>query len=212
MSERAERIIAGDVELEAALHVPDGATGPVPGVVVCHPHPQYGGDMENNVVMTVVDALVERGIAALRFNLRGTGRSGGRHEGGRGERDDVRAALALAAARPEVDGARVGLAGYSFGALMAASVAGPSLPALALIAPPLAVGSGLPPELSGYGHPLLLLAGDDDPFCPATALCDTGHALGELAEARVVPGADHSWFGYEPELERLVGGFFAARL
>ena len=96
--------------------------------------------MRNNVVAAAVSGLVERGIAAIRFNFRGVGRSGGAHTGGEGEQDDVRAVLAHTAALPDVDADRVGLAGYSFGAGMAAAVAADgvtaaSIGALALIAP-----------------------------------------------------------------------------
>ena len=83
---------SGDLSLEGVLHLP--AVTPAPGVVVCHPHPQYGGDMENNVVVAACDWLADRACAALRFNFRGVGESDGAFDQGAGERDDVRAALA----------------------------------------------------------------------------------------------------------------------
>ncbi|HWP99559.1 MAG TPA: CocE/NonD family hydrolase [Vicinamibacterales bacterium] len=135
MSERPERIPSADLELEGRLHLPDGA-GPFAGVVVCHPHPQYGGDMRNNVVMTVCAALTAGGFAALRFNFRGVGRSGGAFDGGRGEGLDAAAAVSHLAALPTIDATRMGLAGYSFGALAALAAADARLRALALIAPP----------------------------------------------------------------------------
>ena len=58
-------IPCGDITLEGLLHTPDG-TGPFPGIVVCHPHPQYGGDMYNNVVGALVRAALDSGFAALR--------------------------------------------------------------------------------------------------------------------------------------------------
>src|SRR5262249_34552016 len=64
------------------------------GLVVCHPHPLYGGDMDNPVVVRAVEVAAEAGIATLRFNFRGVGTSEGSHGGGAGEQDDVRAALA----------------------------------------------------------------------------------------------------------------------
>ena len=82
----------GEISLEGVLHLPDGE-GTFPGVVVCHPHPLYGGDMENNVVITICQAMVARSVAALRFNFRGAGGSGGQFGGGVKERDDVTAAL-----------------------------------------------------------------------------------------------------------------------
>src|SRR5688572_2580189 len=87
--------VSGSAEslvLQGILARPEGF-GPFPGVVICHPHPLYGGDMENNVVQVITRALVKQGIAALRFNFRGVGLSGGRHGEGIGEQEDVRAAL-----------------------------------------------------------------------------------------------------------------------
>jgi alpha/beta superfamily hydrolase len=207
MDETRLTIPSGPLELEGVLHTPTGG-GPVPVVVVCHPHPRYGGDMANNVVMAVVRGAVARGIAALRFNFRGVGRSAGTYDDGRGEQDDVRTALACAAARPEVDATRLGLAGYSFGAVMAALTADERVAALALIAPPLAAHLG--DRLASFQRPLLLLAGERDQFCPADAL----HRLAaqSRAELVLVPGADHFWFGQERRIEEAVGDFLARHL
>lgn len=208
MGEIRLTIPSGPLELEGVLHTPTGG-GPVPVVVVCHPHPQYGGDMANNVVMAVVRGAVARGIAALRFNFRGVGRSTGTYDGGRGEQDDVRAALACAAARPEVDAARLGLAGYSFGAVMAASAVDERVEALALIAPPL-VAADLGDRLSSCQRLLLLLAGERDQFCPADAVRQLAAQC--RAELVLVPGVDHFWFGQERRIEEAVGDFLARHL
>ena len=72
--------------LEGQLDLPDEAT-PSAGVVICHPHPQYGGEMTNNVVMAISSSIVAYGLAALRFNFRGVGRSGGSYDSGIGEQD-----------------------------------------------------------------------------------------------------------------------------
>ena len=64
-----------------------------PGVVICHPHPQMGGSMDNNVVMALFDEFAEQGYVALAFNFRGVGRSGGGYEEGEGEIRDVLGAL-----------------------------------------------------------------------------------------------------------------------
>src|SRR6266540_978811 len=108
---------SGELSLEGLLHLPEQT--PAPGIVVCHPHPMYGGDMHNNVVDAICDTAVAEGIAALRFNFRGAGASEGRYDNGVGEQDDVRAALTYLRGLPEVDSARVALAGYSFGAAVA---------------------------------------------------------------------------------------------
>jgi alpha/beta superfamily hydrolase len=190
----------GDLSLEGALHLP--AVTPAPGVVICHPHPQYGGDMENNVVLAACGALTDRGFAALRFNFRGVGDSDGAFDQGLGEQDDVRAALAHLAALPEVDAKRVGLVGYSFGAMVAAEVASGDLRALALVSPALAFSD----LRVAWGCPALLLGGDQDPIAPADRLQLVAEAPG--VELRIISGADHSWWGFEEELGQTVAEFF----
>ena len=214
MQDTALRIPCGDIELEGTLLSPDGG-GPFAAVVVCHPHPQYGGNMFNNVVSAAVAGLVDRGIAAVRFNFRGVGDSGGEHGEGEDEQDDVRAALAHASALPEVDGARLGLAGYSFGSAVAAATLdglAPAPPALALIALPLRSESAGAPAFAGYANPLLLLAGDRDEVCPDEGLRDLAASLGDRAEVHIVAGADHFWGGHERAVTDAVGEFFAAHL
>ena len=81
--------------------------------VVCHPHPLFGGTMHNKVVFQAAKALHQRGATVLRFNFRGAGQSEGEHDHGRGEQDDVRAAIDYLAA--EFPGRPILLAGFSFG-------------------------------------------------------------------------------------------------
>ncbi|MCY3931497.1 MAG: alpha/beta hydrolase [Acidobacteria bacterium] len=125
--------------LQAELIEPDAA--PSFGATVAHPHPLYGGDMDNHVVTTAADAVVELGGAALRFNFRGTGGSEGRHDEGRGEIEDLGACEQELRRRfPRLP--RIGV-GYSFGAVVtmarlpqAQAEANPPA-GLLLIAPPL---------------------------------------------------------------------------
>lgn len=209
MRERGERIESGALALDGRLHLPDG-DGPFAAVVVCHPHPQYGGDMQNNVVTAVCDALVQRGIAALRFNFRGVGASEGAFDGGNGEADDVRAALSHLAALGEVNAGRVGLAGYSFGAMTAEAAVGDQTAALALISPPLRAVQ--PARLEAYQGPLLLITGDDDWVTPEPQFQALTAGLDRPVESAIIAGADHSWLGYERDLADVVGPFFARAL
>ena len=80
------------LRLEAAVHYPGGRS-PSAAAVVCHPHPQRGGDMHNSVVGIIVRGLNAAGLLALTFNFRGVGGSAGSFDKGIGEQDDVRAAL-----------------------------------------------------------------------------------------------------------------------
>ncbi len=110
---------------------------PFPAVVVCHPHPLYGGDMYNNVVSVICQALAQESIATLRFNFRGVGRSEGNHEEGVGEQDDVVAALDFLQSSDGVDKGRLGLAGYSFGTrvVMPVALRDSRVRAVALVSP-----------------------------------------------------------------------------
>ena len=196
--------VPGVATLEARVSVPPGATA---GVVVCHPHPVYGGDMDSGVVVRAVEACAGRNLATLRFNFRGVGVSGGTHDDGRGEQDDARAALADLRRRLPA-GAAVALAGYSFGAAVAAAVAGTTpLAGLALIAPPLRV---MPVASAAAGHePVLVVVGAEDQYCPVSALDSLRTALPQ-ATITVIDGADHFFFGALDELGAAVGDWAAA--
>src|SRR5437899_2083890 len=114
--ERSLTINTGQRALEGRLAAP--ATATRAGAVLCHPHPEYGGSMDNAVVVTVAAALVAGGFATLRFNFGGVGQSEGAFSGGPVEIDDARAALGVLAEmlRP---GDPIILVGYSFGAWVA---------------------------------------------------------------------------------------------
>jgi alpha/beta superfamily hydrolase len=180
--------IPGEPSLEAALALPPGA--PL-GVVICHPHPRYGGAMDSPIVVAAAEACARRGLATLRFNFRGVGASAGTWDEGRGEQDDVRAALAHLR-RQLAPPARVALAGYSFGASMATAVAagGEPLAGLALIAPPLATPGWQHPGPLAIEGPLLVAAGSEDPYCPPMALATLATLIPE-ATITVIDGTDH---------------------
>jgi len=201
---------SGKLLLEAALYVPDAAAAWA--VVVCHPHPLRGGDMYSNVVTAAARSLQGAGFAALTFNFRGAGASQGIHDEGRGEQDDVRAALEFALS---LDGIQhVGLAGYSFGAGMALAVAAEDATALplALVSLPTA-NPDATPRLQAFPGPLLLMAGDADHVSSAETLSLAARSRpADLTELVVVPNVDHFWRGYEPLIEQHIGAFFARRL
>jgi uncharacterized protein len=182
--------VSGGPVLEARLGVPPNARG---GLVVCHPHPLYGGDMDNPVVVRTVEVARESGLSTLRFNFRGAGRSSGTHAQGIGEVADVLAALATLRSRVPA-GRPLGLAGYSFGAAVASRTADPNGPlaALGLIAPPLAMFDWS--ALDAGDRDLLLVSGTRDPYCPQPELAALAERL-RGAELVTIDGADHFFFG-----------------
>jgi len=185
----------GSLTLEGFATIPAGAAH---AVVVCHPHPEYGGTMDDGIVTTVASRLAAAGIATLRFNFRGVGRSEGRHGGGAAEVDDVRAALdALAERAP---GARLALAGYSFGAAVAVrtALADARPRRVAAIALPTAM---LDAEfLDGCRTPTLLVQGDRDQYSPLGRLETLVARCPGPTEVVHIPGADHFLY---PAVERV---------
>jgi uncharacterized protein len=159
MIQKKIKFPCGDITLEGILSFPPG-DGPFPIVVICHPHPLHGGSMDNNVVDAVDSNLIKKGIANLKFNFRGVGGSGGRFGNGIAEQEDLKTALSFAQAQPQVDPAKMGVCGYSFGSRIAFSVAvvDERVKAVAGISPFVE-----PPDLLDlYGQPKLFLCGTKD--------------------------------------------------
>jgi alpha/beta superfamily hydrolase len=193
--------------LEGILHQP--ASTPSPAAAVCHPHPLYGGDMNNSVVVAVCQALANAGIAGLRFNYRGVGRSEGKYSDGLGERTDAGAALDYLRQFADVEQDKVGIVGYSFGATVALTAADERVAAAAAISTP---SFGQSVSDLALRCPTLLISGDQDEIAPAASLATLARTIGPQCKVTVVAGADHFWWRYEEELTELVAQFFRQRL
>ncbi len=190
--EETVRIAVGDLVLDGRLAVPAGATA---GAVVCHPHPQYGGSMDNDLVLALTQALGTAGFATLRFDFRGVGASGGSYDDGRGEVNDVRAAAALV--RDRLGVSRVALVGYSFGSVMAlrAGCAEPDgVTGMVAIGPPTRM-LGLD-FLAGCAVPTAFVTGDRDQFCPVPTLESAREKFAPASTVTLIPGADHFFGGH----------------
>jgi alpha/beta superfamily hydrolase len=203
------RFSASGIVLEGIFERPK-MNAPFPAVAVCHPHPRYGGDMYNNVVSVICQALAQESIATLRFNFRGVGRSEGNHEEGMGEQDDVVAALDFLQSSDGVDKSRLGLAGYSFGSKVAMPVAlrDERVRAVALVSPFLDDADW--ESLKTYAVPKLFICGSEDSFISPHKV---KRLVGEAAppsECEAVLGADHFWCGFEGKIGRKVATFFRA--
>jgi len=196
LQERPFDVMSGGLRLEGALHEGGGGLA----AVVLHPHPLYGGDMHNHVVVAVCETFADAGATTLRFNFRGTGRSEGAFDDGRGEADDARAAIL--ALRERLPGIPLVLVGYSFGAAVAAAVASESaLRALVLISPPVAFAP-LPPLPDAVDT--LVLAGDRDEVAPAETVLALG---GPSRRVALAPGVGHTWWPGVEHLTSDLSGF-----
>lgn len=208
---KEERVIipCDELSLDGVLGLPQG-NGPFPAVAVCHPHPLYGGSMDNNVVYAACAALARESIAFLRFNFRGVGRSTGNFADGIGEQDDVRAALTFLEVRNDIDQSRLGLCGYSFGTMVAIPVADTDKRVRAIAAiSPFFVSSGL---LMNYANPKLFICGERDEFIDHKEIERIAGKLPDPKLFEQISGANHFWGGFEKTLENKIATFFAPAL
>jgi uncharacterized protein len=191
--------LSDDGTCEGIYVHPDEAAH-VPGLVLCHPHPLHGGDMENNVVRAFTAAFTAAGFAVLRFNFRGVGKSTGRYAEGVGEQGDAKAALTWIAAQPGVDTAQLFLAGYSFGARVTLAVAStdPRVAGFIVIAPPILRGNW--PTLESSRGPKIFLCGDRDPYAPPAVLASVVKTLDEPKRLAIFSDTDHFFVGQEHAL------------
>lgn len=179
-----------------------------PAVVVCHPHPLYGGSMRSSLVATIARTLADRGFIVLRFNFRGVGKSEGRHEGGYGEQQDVAGAVDALLARDDVDPQRVYLAGWSFGARvgLAHTAQDERLAGFAVV--------GLPTAslddrfLAGDTRPKLFLAGEHDTISQPERLQGWAERLAGPVRVMVLEDTDHFLAGRAQEGAERIAEFF----
>jgi uncharacterized protein len=206
MSERIVNIKSGDVMLEGQLSCPEDG-GLHAAVVICHPHPMHGGDMYNNVVEAVYWELTKRSIVALRFNFRGVGNSGGTADDSIGHGKDVGAAIDFLLTIGGVDGARIGVVGYSYGAATALRyVPGDErVKAIAMVSPAIAVLINDP--IMQYDKPKFFISGDRDGVVPAHKFQYLIDNIAESKSHRLVAGVDHFWSHHEDVMAEAVLSF-----
>lgn len=190
--------------LEAQVDEPVSAQFPIPlgTAVVAHPHPQFGGTMNNKVVQTVARAFVQSGWRAVRFNFRGVGSSAGAYDEGRGEVEDL---LAVIQQQAPV-GQALAVAGFSFGAFVTTQAVARlwsvrPLERLVLVGTAVTRfdAAAVPVEL----HPqTLVIHGEQDETVPLSAVMDW--ARPQSLPVSVVPGGEHFFHGQLPLLKSLV--------
>ncbi len=199
MREESQFIPADEAILEARYCFQNARKG----VLVCHPHPEYGGEMSNNVVQAAVKAFGSLGWTTLRFNFRGVGQSSGQYSEGMGEREDVRSVYTFLKEKGLHD---ILVAGYSFGGWVAANAVNKLDPyGLLLISPPVAV---MEVPFNDLSVPCWVLYGDRDSFCPKDQIEMLMKAASCIRESRSIPGADHFYWGYEDQIKAALQQWF----
>ncbi|MFS0755628.1 alpha/beta hydrolase [Noviherbaspirillum sp. 1P10PC] len=196
--------IAGSVgTIECALDLPDSAQFPSPrGIaLVAHPHPLYGGTMDNKVAQTLARAFVALGYATARMNFRGVGASAGVHDAGAGETDDM--ALLLAHMRQRYPGLPAALSGFSFGTFVQAQLQKrlqeQGEPAERLVLVGAAAGKWAMPDIPAD---TILIHGEQDDTIPLSAVLDW--ARPQDIPVIVIPGADHFFHRRLQHIKNLV--------
>jgi len=191
-------IPVGNFELEGKIGYKK-AVESAPGIIICHPHPQFGGSMDNNVVWALFETFAGQGYVVLAFNFRGVGLSGGYYEEGKGEIQDVTAAVDWLSEYPMTKGCGIGLTGYSFGAWVGlqSAVKESRIQCLGAVAPPVAMYSF--EFMAQYQCPLFIVSGSQDSFCPADQKEVLLSQAGGKRDWRILSGTDHFFINYEKE-------------
>lgn len=179
--------------LEGELALADDARV---AMVLCHPHPTYGGTMRSMVIGALFAALPAAGVTCLRFNFRGVEGSGGTYDEGRGERLDVTAAIDALA--EQAGTLPLLLTGWSFGADMALSVLDPRVAAWLAIAPPLRFLAD-PDAVGADPRPKSLVLAAHDEFRPPEEVT-AAVAAWRATDVTVVGGASHFFVGRTDEV------------
>ncbi len=189
--------------LEIAVDAPVGSSRGV--AVIAHPHPLFGGTMDNKVVQTLARAFVQCGWTAVRFNFRGVGGSVGCHDEGRGELDDFLAVVQYAAPTRESQSA-LALAGFSFGAFVTTHAferLNPirNIQKLVLVGTSVSRASAAPIDKAAHLK-TLVVHGEQDDTVLLPAVMDW--ARPQALPVTVVPGIGHFFHGQLPLLKNLV--------
>jgi alpha/beta superfamily hydrolase len=185
--------------IEMALDAP---AEPSKGVaVIAHPHPLFGGTMDNKVVQTLARAFTQCGWTAVRFNFRGVGASAGTHDNGLGEMDDL-----LAVVHHAAPAGRLALAGFSFGAFVTSNAFAQlnterEIDSLVLVGVAASRFAVVPIAAEAHAK-TLLIHGEQDDTVPLASVLDW--ARPQTLPVTVVPGVGHFFHGQLPLLKSLV--------
>jgi len=197
----------GEIKLEAEYFLSRSNTKN-PVVLICHPHPQYGGNMYNNVVTGVLNELIENDISCLRFNFRGVNRSTGSHSDGTGELTDVKACIDFLI--NEKNHEKIIICGYSYGAAIGCSAINYSdkLISYISISFPWDFVDSIFKAFSQSDKPKLFIQGDQDTVARYESFEENFRFYKNPKIKKIIAGADHFYWGYEKQIANEVLSFY----
>lgn len=195
--EKPIQIECNGMSLQAALNKNTGSSA----VVICHPHPLYGGNMDNMVVTAIADIFFKTGFTTLRFNFRGVGGSKGTYDDGIGEQEDVRSAVQYLEDNSYTE---IWLAGYSFGSKITASVVsnGIQIKDHVMVSPPVNFMSF--EDVSTLPQTGLIITGEQDDFAPPDMVKQHIDKWGIQPEFEVIENGDHFFSAGIQELKDII--------
>lgn len=195
--------------IEVSWKQPPGEVAPRAVAVICHPHPLYGGTMDNKVVTTLQSAASESGLLAVRFNFRGVGASEGHFDQGEGETEDALAVLDWSLARFGLR--EFVLMGFSFGGLVATLAAARRLPLqLVTVAPALYALAEQP--LPDMACPWLLVHGRDDDVVDCADTVTRVQGREPPVDIRLIEDTGHFFHGRLGALREIVSPVLKQRM
>ncbi|GAB3625725.1 alpha/beta hydrolase [Pandoraea terrae] len=203
MNAQTERFtIDGPVgAIEIAIDRPAGAPRGI--ALVAHPHPLFGGTLDNKVAQTLARAMVQLGYATVRSNFRGVGKTEGEHDEGIGEREDLKTVIAWMRRQPGWESLPLALAGFSFGTFVlshvAKDLAAAGTPAQRLVFVGTAASNW---DVANVPADTLVIHGEKDETVPLQSVFDW--ARGQSLPVVVIPGGEHFFHGLLPLLRQIV--------
>jgi alpha/beta superfamily hydrolase len=195
--------------IEGRYHHSDIKGSPL--VLILHPHPLYGGTMNNKIVYRLYHTFVQQGFSVLRFNFRGVGKSQGKYDEGIGEMSDAATALDwLQTQNP--DASTCWIAGFSFGAWISLQLLmrRPELEGFIAVSPPANLYDFT--FLAPCPSQGLITQGDKDDVVTEDSVTKFASRLGNNAEYKIIQGADHYYRGVEDELGEVLSDYVSRRM
>jgi len=196
-----------DIKLEAEYF--ESNTNQISAVLVIHPHPQYGGNMYNNVVTAVFNIFMNNDISCLRFNFRAVGRSTGNHSSGRGELSDVKACIDFLIKIKKVE--KIFICGYSYGAAIGCSAINYSEKIIGYVSIsfPWDFMGAKYRELSQTNKPKLFIQGNQDTVAFYERFEENYNFYNDPKKKEIINGADHFYWNFEEHVAEKVFEFYS---